>query len=74
MAQVEFELAISREEYLRHYQSQGRLQVVVTALDGRRVRFPAGILQPFVLHEGVHGRFVIQFDSQGRLCSIDRVV
>ncbi len=73
MAQVEFELAISREEYLRHYQSQGRLQVTVIALDGRRVRFPAGILQPFVLHEGVHGRFVIHFDIQGRFRSIARV-
>lgn len=73
MAQVEFDLSISREEYLRHYQAQGRVQVTVMALDGRRVRFPAGILQRFVLSDGVRGRFVIHFDVQGRLSSIERL-
>jgi hypothetical protein len=73
MAQVEFDLSISRDEFLKHYRAQGRVQVTVTALDGRRVRFPAGILQRFVLSDGVHGRFVIYFDAQGRLSSIERL-
>jgi hypothetical protein len=37
------------------------------------VQFPAGILQPFVLNDGVHGRFVVFFDAQGRFQSIERL-
>lgn len=73
MAQVEFELSISRDEYLKQYQAAGRAQVVVRAQDGRRVQFPAGILQRFVLDDGVHGRFVVCFDAQGRFQSIERL-
>lgn len=70
---IEVELNISRDEYLRYYRSAGALDVVVTARDGRRVRFPARILQPFVLHDGVRGRFRIHFDARGRFLKIERM-
>ncbi len=73
MAQVEFDLFISRDEYLKHYQTSGQAQVIVRAVDGRKVQFPASILQRFVLHEGVRGRFVIRFDPQGRFQAIERL-
>ncbi|GGO81018.1 hypothetical protein GCM10011348_19050 [Marinobacterium nitratireducens] len=60
------ELNIDRERYLQYYRNGRETQVLAVASDGRRVRFPARILQPFVLHQGVHGRFRIDFDDQGR--------
>jgi len=42
-------------------------------LIGRRVRFPANILRPFVTLEGIQGRFIIRFDSDSRFQGIDRL-
>lgn len=70
-ASIEVVLAISAEEFLALYQGAAR-DVVAIATDGRRVRFPARILQPFVTHQGVHGRFVILFDKDNRFAGITR--
>lgn len=66
------ELNISADDYLRYYSGQIK-SVNATAMDGRRVQFPASILQKVVTHMGVHGRFAIEFDSAGRFQSIHRV-
>ncbi len=66
------DLAISADEYVSYYRGHIKY-VVATALDGRQVRFPANILQKIVGHEGVYGRFAIQFDDNGKFQSVQRV-
>lgn len=72
MPAVVIRLSISPQAYLKHYQGP-QCQVSVVSEDGRRVRFPAAILQPFVLHDGIQGRFQIEFDQQGKFSRIRRL-
>lgn len=65
-------LAISAEEFQRIYQGSAKT-VFAQSLDGRNIRFPAGILRPFVLHTGVRGTFQIDFDEDNRFKSIQRL-
>lgn len=69
---IRFRLALRADEYLAYYRGSAR-EVVVRAEDGRRVRFPANVLQPFVTHDGVHGRFELQFDAQHKLLGLQRL-
>ncbi|MBY4677996.1 DUF2835 domain-containing protein [Marinobacterium arenosum] len=72
MQTVIVDIHISSEQYLAHY--QGRVtDVVARALDGRRVRFPSNLLQPFLLHDGIRGRFQIEFDRNGKFQGIRRL-
>lgn len=72
MNTILIDLNISSEQYLKWY--RGSTNVVTTrALDGRRVRFPANILQAYVSHSGIQGRFAIYFDQQGKFVKIDKV-
>lgn len=66
------DLAISADEYLAYYKGSAQ-QVIATATDGRIVRFPASILQRMVVHEGIYGRFAIDFDGSGRFRSVTRL-
>lgn len=70
--QIRFRLAISAEDYLAYYQGAAKA-VVVRAEDGRRVRFPAGALQPFITHQGIHGRFELRFDARHKLQALRRI-
>ncbi len=69
---IEIRITISAQEYLLMYKGIAR-DVSATAVDGRRVRFPAHILQKFVTRDGVHGRFLIQFSRAGKFESITRL-
>lgn len=71
--QVVVDLNIPEEEYLRVYRGSART-VLAYSIDGRRVSLPANILQPFISHTGVQGRFRIRFDAQGRFSSIEKLV
>ncbi|MBB3168541.1 DUF2835 domain-containing protein [Simiduia aestuariiviva] len=62
-------LAISQEELLRLYRGSART-VSALAEDGRRIRFPADALRRLVTDKGVYGQFVIEFDDQHKLVSI----
>ncbi len=72
MRQVRFTLRIPAEEMLRYYRGKAA-SVSVMAEDGRRLRFPAETLRPFVTREGISGRFVLRFDERNRLQGIDRI-
>ena len=65
-------LSISSDEYLRYYQGNART-VLAHTVDGITVRFPAGVLQKVVTREGVHGRFAIHFNAQGKFERIERL-
>ena len=72
MPSLTVNLAISAEDYLAHYQGLAR-DVVVKAETGQVVRFPCTILQRFVSHDGIYGRFVIVFDANNKFQSIRKI-
>ena len=67
-----FRLSISREQALRYYRGAA-LAVQAVSDDGRRVRFPAGILRPFITALGVHGRFRLRVDAHNRVVDLQRL-
>jgi hypothetical protein len=69
---IRFSLSISYERYLKVY--QGRVQTIsVKAEDGRRIEFPAGKLQPFLTKQGINGCFEMQFSSENKFVSIQKL-
>ncbi|MBP0049516.1 DUF2835 domain-containing protein [Marinobacterium sp. AK62] len=72
MNEIIVDLRISSDEYLKLYQGVARF-VSVRARDGRRVRFPARILQPWVTRDGIRGCFRIRFNDAGKLQDIQRL-
>lgn len=66
------DIAISSEEYLKLYQGVAK-DVFATSRDGRRIRFPAQVLRPFVTRDGVVGSFCINFDQNNKFQTIDRL-
>lgn len=69
---VTFSVHIPAEEYLRYYRGSAR-DVLVTADDGRTVRFPASLLRGVVTHEGIKGRFRLVYDEHGKSHGLDRL-
>jgi hypothetical protein len=65
-------LAIPADEFVRIYQGNVR-SVVARSDDGRQVKFPAEILRPFVLHQGIYGIFKIHFDEFHKFKSIEKL-
>lgn len=72
MAYLVVDLHISADEYLRWYQGGAKV-VHAKTRDGRSIQFPAGSLQPFVDHAGVHGTFAIHFDQRNKLQRVERL-
>ncbi len=66
------QLDISAEQF-KNYYSQNIKSIVATSHDGRRVQFPANVLQSYVTHSGVQGVFCLMVDSNARFKSISRV-
>ncbi|MFT5691499.1 MAG: hypothetical protein ACI92E_000828 [Oceanicoccus sp.] len=69
---VNINISISSEEYLKYYKVPSA-SVSTRSSDGRSVRFPASILQPFVSHTGIQGSFCIEFSSDGKFKNIERL-
>ena len=70
--QIRVELNIKPAAFQSYY--EGRVATIATMSDdGKRLRFPASILRPFVTHEGVVGHFILHTDDKGKLISIDRL-
>jgi len=68
---VEVDIHISGEEVQKAY--QGAEFVYAQAIDGRSIRFPVKILWSFIGHDGIHGRFLIQFSKDNKFESIERI-
>lgn len=64
------DIRISRDEYLKVYQSYVR-QVRAVARSGESVRFPISVLQPYLTHTGVQGSFRLSFDDQYKFIGIE---
>ncbi|WP_428033619.1 DUF2835 domain-containing protein [Amphritea sp.] len=72
MQQIIVDISLTQEQYLAHYRQQVK-DVVAVSRDGRRVRFPSALLQPYLLHNGVQGSFRICFTDAGKFSSIERL-
>ena len=72
MDEIRFYLNIDYDEYLRYYQGSAEA-VLVTSHDGRRLRFPANVLRPFVTRQGVLGEFALAYDDESRFKGIRRL-
>lgn len=72
MAWLVVDLSISADQFLRLYQGSADT-VIAQARDGRKVRFPAGILRPYVSPSGVSGSFRLEYDQQNRLKKLEKI-
>jgi DNA gyrase/topoisomerase IV subunit A len=67
-------LNISEDEYVKMYHGKGRAySVFAKTTDGKSIRFPANILQPFVTRSGVRGTFLIHCDENNRFVNIQKI-
>ncbi len=71
MNKVVINISITSEEFLKQYRLP-KCMVNTVARDGRSIQFPANILKPFLLHNGISGSFCIYFDQEGKFQSITR--
>ena len=72
MNRYEFHLRISADQYLDYYRGAAR-HVLARCATGQTVQFPAGLLQPFVTAEGIHGNFALTCDDNNRNPRLERV-
>lgn len=72
MQKVIVDISLTAEQYLAHYQGAVK-DVIALSRDGRRVRFPSSLLQPYLLHNGIKGCFQISFTQDGKFQSIERL-
>ena len=72
MQSLVIDITITADEYIKRYQFPGAV-VVTRSRDGRSVRFPANILQPYVTHSGISGTYRISFDAAGKFSRIEEV-
>ena len=70
--ELQFYLNISREQAMLYYQGTARF-VVVTAMNGQKIQFPAEHIRSFIGLEGIEGRFSIQFDDNNKLIGLQRL-
>ncbi len=70
--EVILDLRIPPGECLRYYKGHAA-SIRVRARDGRIVRFPAAMLRSFVDDDGVNGSFLLRYDRDHRLISMERL-
>ena len=71
MLTLRFSLQLSTEHYLAYYSGHAQ-KVSVLADDGRRIEFSARHLRPFLSHNGIKGRFEIEFNAQHHFVALRR--
>jgi hypothetical protein len=71
MKEIHFSLDLSEQQCLGYYSGAKRF-VVIEGPGGTRTRFPASALRPFIGRDGVHGRFVLRYDHNNKLVSLER--
>lgn len=66
------QLDISTTEF-QHYYAKNINTVIATSHDGRKIQFPANILQPFVSHVGIQGVFKVIVGNNSKFKSISKI-
>jgi len=69
--ELRFQLHIASEEFTRYYRGEAK-EVIVRTEIGLTLSLPASAFQPFVLHSGISGRFIVQFDENNKLIRLQR--
>jgi hypothetical protein len=69
---LRFSLSIPAEKYLSYYKGTTRW-IQVKSFGGKRVRFPASALRPFVDDQGVEGTFEMMIDENNKLVELRRL-
>ena len=69
---IKFSIKLSYEKYLSFYQGYAE-SVLVRAYDGRKIKFPAEILKPYLTREGINGHFIIHFDDRNKYKSLEKI-
>lgn len=64
-----FQLNISQDLFLRHYQGTANSVQVISEC-GKKLRFPATRLRPLLTHNGIHGRFCLTIDANNRFINL----
>jgi len=72
MPESRFHLHLSTEQYQQFYSGEVS-QVQVVDQHYRRIQFPAGMLRKHVSRDGVHGEFILKYDKDNRLISLEQV-
>jgi len=72
MPNIRVALHISSDDFLAYYEGAANT-VLATSSDGRKVRFPARVLRPFLSHGGIDGHFIIQFDDKHKFVGIKKL-
>jgi len=72
MNRYAFHLRISPEQYLDYYRGTVR-HVIVRSTSGQTVKFPASLLQRFVVKEGIYGDFVLVCDDNNKCIELQRL-
>ena len=67
-----FSIDITESDFLAYYTGKVK-NIIVRSEDNRTIQFPANLLQQFVSHIGVKGRFKICYSKDNKLLSINRV-
>lgn len=70
---LDLNLNISSIELQKLYSSGGQAPVIATAIDGRKVQFPAAILKPWLTHSGIRGQFRLYFDQNNRMKQVQKL-
>jgi len=68
-SELQFYLKISAEEALRYYRGEAKF-VVVQTTSGKKLRFPAEHIRPYINQAGVNGFFSIKFDDNHKLMGL----
>ncbi|WP_447970806.1 DUF2835 domain-containing protein [Nitrospira sp. M1] len=71
MPKIRVSLNLPPHRFLAYYEGVAD-EVVASASDGRKIRFPARVLRPFITQNGVVGKFFITYDSNKKFVSIER--
>lgn len=69
---LRFQLSLSTEKYLKYYKGQASC-IQVHSLNNKTVRFPASAIRQFLMHDGIHGLFEIQFDKNNKLIRVEKI-
>ncbi len=72
MPEVRVSLDISYQDYLAYYEGVAE-SVVTKTRDGRKVKFPARVLRPFLSQQGIIGEFLIRFNDRRKFVGIEKL-
>jgi len=72
MPESRFYLHLSAEQCQQYYCGEVS-QVQVLDEHDRRIQFPAAMLRKHVNRDGIHGEFILKYDSNNRLVSLTQV-